>query len=174
MKKHINVEIKAKCNDPEAVHKYLRTKNAQYKGEDHQVDIYFNCESGRLKLRKGNIENSLIFYNRSDQAGPKTSEITMASFNGDLGIDKVLLACLGEKVTVDKKRHIYFIENVKFHIDEVVGLGSFLEIEAIDKDGTLGFDRINEQCHFYLKELQISEADLIDRSYSDMLLVLRD
>lgn len=59
---------------------------------------------------------------------------------------------------------------MKFYLDEVKGLGSFVEIEAIDQDGSLGFDKINEQCHFYVKELGIKDEDLVQVSYSDVLM----
>ena len=34
--------------------------NPKFIGEDNQEDTYFNVAKGRLKLREGNIENSLI------------------------------------------------------------------------------------------------------------------
>jgi adenylate cyclase, class 2 len=71
---------------------------------------------------------------------------------------------------VDKKREIYFIDNVKFHIDEVKGLGTFVEIEAIDKDGTIGKDKLQEQCQSFLELFKIPQTDLISVSYSDLLM----
>ncbi|HFD33211.1 MAG TPA: CYTH domain-containing protein, partial [Gammaproteobacteria bacterium] len=53
-----------------------------------------------------------------------------------------LTAALGIFKIVDKQRRIYFIGNVKFHIDEVKGLGSFVEIEAIDEDGNIGLEKL--------------------------------
>ncbi len=64
----------------------------------------------------------------------------------------------------------YYISNVKFHIDEVPGLGSFVEIEAGNVKVDLSKEQLQEQCDFYLKEFGIKEADLIEVSYSDMLL----
>ncbi len=71
------VEIKAKCNDPQNVHQILKAHNADYKGIDHQVDTYFGVPKGRLKLREGNIENTLIHYHRPNQEGPKTSAVSL-------------------------------------------------------------------------------------------------
>ena len=68
--KHINIEIKAKCFHPQKVEAFLVSVNAVFKGTDLQKDTYFNAPNGRLKLRQGNIENNLIFYNRSDKKGP--------------------------------------------------------------------------------------------------------
>lgn len=70
---YLNVEIKARCRNPEFIRNYLRSKNAKFTGVDKQTDTYFEVSAGRLKLREGNIENNLIFYNRNNQAGPKCS-----------------------------------------------------------------------------------------------------
>jgi adenylate cyclase, class 2 len=71
---------------------------------------------------------------------------------------------------VDKTREIYFIENVKFHLDDVVNLGTFIEIEAIDLDGTIGNATLHEQCERYISLFGIRDSDLVSHSYSDMRL----
>jgi adenylate cyclase class 2 len=60
---------------------------------------------------------------------------------------------------------------VKFHIDEVPGLGSFVEIEAGNILADLGAEKLKSQCDFYMKELGIKPEDLVEISYSDMLLM---
>jgi adenylate cyclase class IV len=69
----LNIEIKAKTSDLEFIRDYLKTNKAEFKGTDFQVDTYFNVSHGRLKLREGNIENNLIYYERQDIAGAKES-----------------------------------------------------------------------------------------------------
>lgn len=171
---HLNVEIKARCTDPAAIRNYLLAHKADFKGTDHQTDTYFNVAHGRLKLRRGNVENSLIHYERSNQSGPKTSAVNMMKLTDGGTLHSVLSSALGIKTEVVKKREIYFIENVKFHIDEVDGLGSFVEIEAIDFDGSIGEEKVRQQCEYYIKELQIQAGDLLTHSYSDMLLASSD
>jgi len=73
---------------------------------------------------------------------------------------------------VKKKREIYFIGNVKFHIDEVESLGNFVEIEASDLYADIAKDELQKQCEFYLKELRIKTEDLVSVSYSDMMFEL--
>ena len=164
----LNVEIKAKCNDPEFIRNYLLSNKADFKGTDEQTDTYFNVPNGRLKLREGNIENNLIFYERTDQAGPKNSHFHLVKVEDAKGLKDVLTKSMGIKVIVKKKREIYYISNVKFHIDEVPGLGSFVEIEAGNMLASLSPGKLKEQCDFYLKELGIIEEDLVERSYSDI------
>ena len=71
---------------------------------------------------------------------------------------------------VEKRRDIYFIDNVKFHLDEVEGLGTFVEIEAIDYDGTIGSEQLLAQCHTFLTLFDIQPDQLVAVSYSDLFL----
>lgn len=169
----LNVEIKAKCQDPSFIRNYLLSGNAVMKGVDEQTDTYFAVPQGRLKLREGNIENYLIFYEREDQPGPKNSHFHLVHVEDAKGLKEVLARSTGVKVVVKKRREIYMIRNVKFHIDIVAGLGSFVEIEAGNMLADLPNDHLKEQCDFYLKEFGINQEDLISVSYSDMLMNLR-
>lgn len=167
---HINIEIKAKSSNSNKVRQILKSKKADFKGVDHQVDTYFKVNLGRLKLREGDIENYLIHYQREDQEGPKQSNVTLLKSPNDPTLKDILMKSLGVLVVVDKQREIYFIENVKFHIDEVKNLGSFIEIEAIDKDGSIGKNKLLQQCKQYMELFGIKDVDLISCSYSDLLL----
>jgi predicted adenylyl cyclase CyaB len=167
---YLNVEIKARCNNPESIRQYLRYHEADFKGTDHQTDTYFNVKRGRLKLREGNIEKNLIYYDRSDLPGVKESHFQLVNVSDAQGLKEMLSKCLGIKIVVRKSREIYFIENVKFHIDEVAGLGSFAEIEASNMYQDKGKEELHEQCNFYLNQFRIRQEDLISNSYSDMLM----
>jgi predicted adenylyl cyclase CyaB len=167
---HLNVEIKAKCADPSFIRNYLLNNGADFKGLDEQTDTYFNVPSGRLKLREGNIENNLIFYTRSNQTGPKSSNFNLVKIEDAKGLKEVLEKSCGVKMIVRKKREIYYIKNVKFHIDEVPALGSFVEIEAGNILVNKTEAELLQQCNFYLKEFGIKEEDLIAGSYSDLLM----
>jgi len=168
------VEIKAQSSQSDEIRRKLLAKNAKFKGTDHQIDTYFNCPNGRLKLRQGNIETTLIHYNRANQAGPKNSQVSLYKpKSDDANLNTVLNNAYGVKVIVDKQREIYFIENVKFHIDTVKGLGHFVEIEAIDEKGEFTSEQLQTQCNFYINYLNIREEDLLEVSYSDMILELK-
>lgn len=166
----INIEIKARSINSDFVRNYLLSNSAEFRGIDEQTDTYFNVPNGRLKLREGNIENNLIFYERDNQSGPKSSHFQLVGVKDPVGLKDALSKANGIKVVVKKKREIYFINNVKFHIDEVPGLGDFIEIEAGNKLADLSENELREQCDFYIRVLRIKEEDLISLSYSDMLL----
>ncbi|NBC10082.1 MAG: CYTH domain-containing protein [Bacteroidetes bacterium] len=166
----INVEIKARSDNPEEIHELLVQQQAEFLGTDKQTDTYFKATKGRLKLREGNIENALIHYYRDNQTGPKRSDVTMYKTANSTELKEVLRPALEVLAVVTKRRSIYFIENVKFHVDEVEELGDFVEIEAIDMDGSIGEEKLYEQCQYYLNLFKIKEEDLVDVSYSDMVL----
>ena len=165
----LNVEIKARTNRGAEIRQILENHQARFVGEDHQIDTYFNVPIGRLKLREGNIENALIHYKRSNQSGPKTSEVLLYKSKPESTLKAILETALGVKGVVDKLRAIYFIENVKFHVDTVQELGSFVEIEAIDREGSIGQAELLQQCQHYMQVLGIAQEDLVAVSYSDLL-----
>jgi predicted adenylyl cyclase CyaB len=163
-------EFKAHCNNIQLAEEKLQTLNPIFIGEDHQIDTYFNVETGRLKLREGNIENTLIYYDRGNTANAKQSNVLLYKPNSTTDLKSILTQVHGIKVVVDKRRKIYFVENVKFHFDTVATLGTFLEVEAIDTDGTIAIEKLQEQCNFYTQFFNIEMNDFIANSYSDLLL----
>jgi len=187
---HVNVEIKARCADPDRARATLLALGARLVGPDDQTDTYFPVPNGRLKLREGQIENNLIFYARPDQDGPKRSDVILFPTRPGSELKDILTAALGTLVVVEKRREIYFVEvadvslpddpsaaerarsreNVKVHLDTVSGLGSFVEIEAIDLDGSLGPALLDAQCRRLMARLAVAESDLVAASYSDLLL----
>lgn len=170
MKTILNIEIKARCPNLERIKKVLETQGADFKGADHQVDTYFKVPHGRLKLRQGKIENSLIYYERKNQKGPKRSLIVLYETNIDsvTNLKEILSKILGVLTEVDKEREIYFIGNIKLHIDKVKQLGNFVEIE-VKKIRGINQDELFKQCQLYLRLLNIPDQDLVSLSYSDMI-----
>ena len=74
---------------------------------------------------------------------------------------------------VVKKREIYFIGNVKIHIDSVDDLGTFVEIEAIGQhDADVGL--LRKQCLELMADFGIDDDQLVSNSYSDMILQLHE
>lgn len=167
---HINYEFKARYGDIDRLEKLLLERKPLFIGLDHQLDTYFNAAHGRLKLREGRIENSLIHYDRVDAAGAKQSNVTLYQHQPDKNLKDALTKALGIKTIVDKQRKIYFIDNVKFHFDQVKDLGSFVEVEAIDKNGSMGIEKLQAQCKEYSNLFGLTTDQFMAESYSDMLL----
>ena len=166
----INIEIKAKCNNHEGIREVLKSRNARFEGKDHQLDTYFRVNEGRLKLREGNIENNLIYYKRENISGPKQSDCQLFPTAPESQIKNILNDSLGVLAVVDKQREIYYLDNIKIHIDVVRDLGNFVEIEASDEWGNVTRDQLHEQCTELMLAMHIDEEDLESRSYSDLIL----
>jgi adenylate cyclase, class 2 len=165
----LNFEFKARTTELDNLEKKLLILNPKFIGEDNQTDTYFNVSKGRLKLREGNIENSLIWYERQNTAGAKQSDVLLYQHIPDKTLKDILSKVHGVNVIVEKKRRIYFIDNVKFHFDTIAGLGTFIEVEAIDSDGSFGIEKLKEQADKYAKFFGIKVEDFIALSYSDMI-----
>ena len=164
------IEMKARCSNPSKIrHLLLQQPNIQFIGVDSQVDTYFKIPSGRLKLREGNIENSLIYYDRENKKDAKKSDVTLYKSTEIASLKAVLVAALPILIVVEKKREIYFIDHIKFHIDTLTSLGSFLEIEVIDANDAMDISEMRQQCERYMKLLDVQKEDLMEHSYSEML-----
>jgi adenylate cyclase class 2 len=164
-----NYEFKARAKDLEGLERKLLELNPVFLGEDHQIDTYFNANSGRFKLREGDIENALIYYERPDTAYAKQSDILLYNHNPGSSLKEILSIVNGIKIIVDKRRRIYFIRNVKFHFDSVKDLGDFVEVEALDEAGNIPSEKLKEQCSYYFSYFGLTESDYINKSYSDLV-----
>jgi adenylate cyclase class IV len=144
---------------------------ARFVGTDLQKDTYYNVAHGRLKLRQGTLESALIHYDCPASADLREGDTGYFSLTGTpielLGA--MLEKAVGTTVVVQKSREIYFIDNVKFHLDAVEGLGSFVEIEALDPDDTSSMEMLSAQCCRYKEALGIRDEDVIRHAYSDLL-----
>lgn len=166
-------EFKARVESLDRFEKLLQTLHPRFAGIDEQTDTYFYVKEGRLKLREGNIENALIFYQREDVASSKLSRVKLYKHAPDSTLKEVLSSSLGVKVVVAKRRKIYFVDQTKIHLDVVKDLGTFLEVEVIDESGNLSPETLREKCNEFLRFFGLSNATLEKRSYSDLLLELQ-
>jgi len=170
MKKR-NVEIKARSSRArhDAIRDTLRCHGAYLDRAEHQIDTYLCCPRGRLKLRELDGDMSLIFYERANQKGPKQSDFSFYRSVHHPDLKAVLERAYGVFVVVDKEREIWRYEHVTIHLDEVKGLGAFVEIEVLDASGEVDLEHLQHRCDTYISLLGISSDDLLETSYSDLL-----
>lgn len=164
-----NIELKARLACLGAARQTAQSIATKEIGLQEQVDTYFHCPNGRLKLRQ--IEHSpaqLVWYARPDEEGPKPSDYRLVPVTNPETLKAALADAYGIWCVVRKRREIYLYHNVRIHLDEVEDLGSFLEFEAV-----LGPNVDDEKGRTQLTDLRqrfsISEADLLAVSYSDLL-----
>lgn len=164
-----NLEIKARCPDLEAARAIAQQLCGGHAEVELQTDTYFHVAHGRLKLRE--IEGRpavLIAYDRPDSSAARTSAYHLVPV-ADAGLLKAALtASLGVRVIVRKRREIYLWHNVRIHLDDVEGLGRFLELEAVFSprdDESVCRSRLEHLC----SALRITSEAQLGPSYGEML-----
>ncbi|MDZ4129856.1 MAG: class IV adenylate cyclase, partial [Hydrogenophaga sp.] len=169
-----NIEIKAayRTENFDLAHEKARILGAAYVGCDHQIDTYFNTQEGRFKLRESSISGAyLIPYVRPNTAeAKKSSYVLIPVAAGDVIKTKELFAALlGIETIVEKMREIYVYQNVRIHMDDVVGLGTFFELEAVyQQDTAEQRTHEEEKVTFLLHEFGVAQNDLLQGSYREM------
>jgi homotetrameric cytidine deaminase len=165
-----NIEIKARDADPARTLELALGLGATDKGVISQRDTYFARARVRLKLREQEPgEDELIEYRRADEAGSRTSSYRRVPVGAAAELREALDAALGTLVVVAKRRRLLLLDNVRIHLDEVEGLGSFMELEAVaaaDSDLAAEHDQVAR----LRAQLEIGDEALVGESYSDLLL----
>ncbi len=134
-----------------------------------QVDTFFNVPHGRLKLRRLSAHHGeLIQYLRPDRAGPKQSNYSVVRTESPDPLRELLARALGVRGEVRKRRWLYLAGQVRIHLDEVEGLGTFLEVEVVLKPGqpVAEGERLAETMRL---RLDVRDEDLIELAYVDLL-----
>ena len=162
------IEIKAKVNSLEPIRDKILSWGTKLQGIYLQTDTYFNTPSDRLKMREveGEPTAKLIYYDREDIPDPKQSDILIIETDEPETLKVILGRSIGVKVTVEKTREIYQHQGTQVHLDEVEGLGTFIEFERPITD--LAEDR--EVLEALMEGLGIRSGDLVTVSYSDLKL----
>ena len=163
-----NIEVKARCVNVQRAEENLNSIGAGLAGTFRQKDTYFKALSGRLKLREiSSDEGQVVYYERSDVAGPKRSDYEVASTSDPLSMRIVLKNIFGISVEVEKTRQVWLWENVRIHLDNVTDLGHFLELEALTEEQGIGESQ--SRIETLMRALEISTDDLVKGSYGDLL-----
>lgn len=162
-----NIEYKAELRDPALARVILRASEATCILTFDQTDTYFRVTDGRLKRRETDDEPpEWIFYQRANQLGPKASEFSILT--DEQARERFGEAALPVWVVVKKRRELWMLANVRIHLDEVEGLGKFLELESLvtrqtpEASAKTALESLRRALHPTLGEP-------IDRSYSDMV-----
>ena len=164
-----NLEIKVRVADLAPARATAARLGARPAGVEVQVDRYYELEGGpRLKLRTvPGRPAELIRYRRLECDAVRTSDYEVTPVR-DAAARRCLVPKTRPVVTVRKRREVLLLDNVRIHLDEVDGLGRFLELEAV-------VDAAHDQaaCRRRVAEitaaLGLREADFIRASYAELL-----
>jgi predicted adenylyl cyclase CyaB len=165
-----NIEIKAQVHNFSKLKDLAQSLSTSPEKLILQKDIFFNVSQGRLKLRIfDDTAGELIYYERSNQAGPKQSNYSITPTTDPLALKTTLDLALKTLGTVKKKRLLYMVNQTRIHLDQVEGLGDFMELEVVMQDEQSMQDG-ETTAKDLMQKLEINEKDLIDRAYLDLLL----
>lgn len=164
-----NIEIKARVRDLAGLRKRVEPLADNGPRTLHQEDTFFLCPNGRLKLRRlSQQEGELIAYRRSDSVEPRESDYVISATSEPDRLAEALTRALGIRGVVRKRRTLFLVGQTRVHLDEVEGLGAFLELEVVlrpEQSPSEGRRTARE----LMARLEIEEGDLVGQAYIDLL-----
>lgn len=164
-----NIEIKAQIESVEALLPRASAIANEGPFEILQDDTFFTCETGRMKLRAfSKDEGELIFYQRSNQRGPKESFYVRSPTSSPATLREALTHAYGQAGRVQKHRTLFIVGRTRVHLDQVKHLGHFLELEVVLQEGEAPEVGIQE-AHSLMARLGVEPSQLIEGAYVDLL-----
>ena len=180
----IEVEVKAKIKDFNSVKRMLNKINAEKSHVEHQEDSYFNSPlkdfaktDEALRIREVTIDNKsetfITYKGPKIDAQSKTREEIEVGIEDSKKVAKIFKHLGFKKASnVIKNRTIYNLNNYIISLDEVEGLGPYMEIETDLEDGSEFKEELNKIFDIF-KKLGINDG--FERtSYLELLENLKD
>ncbi|MBC7117953.1 MAG: class IV adenylate cyclase [Methanobacteriaceae archaeon] len=170
----IEVEVKAKANP--IIKKKLEFIGAQKIRTEKQEDIYFNAPhkdfkvtDEALRIRKTPTKTLLTYKGPKIDEKSKTRQEIETEIPNPQKMTKIL-ECLGFKKAykVVKEREIYQLDDFTVTIDNVKGLGTYIEIEKDIKENE-DYDETLQKIFKIYKKLGIRKG-FQRKSYLELLL----
>lgn len=140
----MNIEIKARVPNPARLHTLAAALSHAAGTLLCQEDTFFHIPQGRLKLR------------------------TLAPTPTPAALKATLAAALGVRGVVRKQRWLYLVGQTRVHVDEVEGLGTFVELEWVMQPVQTHAEGAHVVAEL-MQRLEIAEAELIAEAYIDLL-----
>jgi predicted adenylyl cyclase CyaB len=164
-----NIEIKARARNFAELRRGAEALSDSPAQVIPQEDTFFTTTRGRLKLRQlAPDHGQLVYYERTDASGPKRSNYSIFETGDPVGLKNTLSLALGVRGVVRKKRTLYLVGQTRVHLDEVEGLGEFMELEVVLRPG-----QSDEEGQAIARDLMarlgVAEEDLLECAYMDLL-----
>jgi predicted adenylyl cyclase CyaB len=161
-----NVEIKARVNGWDELHQQSAALAGRGPEKLEQEDIFFAVPRGRLKLRTQNGKAELIYYFRENTPVPRESSYLVIPIPDPAAARKMLALVHGQRGIIRKTRWLYLAGQTRIHLDRVEGLGDFLELEVVLRDGQ-SLEEGTAIAQSLMRRLKIRNNQLVDRAYID-------
>ena len=164
-----NIEIKAHARNFDEIRRRAEALSDQPVEVIPQEDTFFHTLQGRLKLRllSGN-QGQLIYYTRPDQEGPKRSDYHISHTSDPANLKRVLALAYGIRGVVRKTRYLYLVGQTRVHLDDVEGLGQFMELEVVMQDGQSDAEG-QAIAEGLMARLGVEKSDLLEGAYMDLI-----
>jgi len=169
---NVEIEVKAKIRDIEKVRQRLKKIGAKYLGTVKHIDTYFLIKptdrfkrAPRLRIRQDLIsqKSRLEYHEPKDQLTTHEFELKI----DDAKTAETILKKLGfsRETVIQKTRLEYKLGRFNIVLDDVKGLGKFIEVEIINGQRAASKKRIFE----FLDELGIDRKNVMDNGYLYMV-----
>ena len=164
-----NVEIKARVDSLAAIEPLAAALSGQEPVFIDQDDTFFACANGRLKLRAfADGSGELIFYQRADDSGPKESFYVISPTDAPDSLRETLTLAYGAAGRVKKHRTLFMAGRTRIHLDRVEGLGEFLELEVVLREGESAQAGM-EEARTLMAGLGVGPQQLLSGAYVDLM-----
>jgi predicted adenylyl cyclase CyaB len=164
-----NIEIKARLRDFDEIRRRAKELSDTSVEVIPQEDTFFNTSQGRLKLRViSQDQGQLIYYTRPDQEGPKRSDYHISLTSDPENLKRVLELAFGIRGVVRKTRYLYQVGQTRVHLDDVEGLGQFMELEVVLREGQSDAEG-QSIAEGLIAVLGVERGDLLEGAYMDLL-----
>ena len=164
-----NIEIKARVSNLAELRRRAEEISDTPVEVIPQEDTFFHTPKGRLKLRQLQPDRAqLVYYERPNQDGPKRSNYQLFETDNPEGLKTTLQLALGVRGVVRKTRYLYLAGQTRIHLDDVEGLGTFMELEVVLADGQTDAEG-QSVAEGLMEKLGIRPEDLLEGAYMDLL-----
>jgi predicted adenylyl cyclase CyaB len=164
-----NIEIKARVRDMAGLRARAEALSDTPVQVIPQEDTFFHTPKGRLKLRQLQPDQAqLVYYERPDQDGPKRSNYFIYATSDPQGLLTTLTMALGVRGVVRKTRYLYLCGQTRIHLDDVEGLGQFMELEVVLQEGQSDAEG-QSVAEELMARLGVQKEDLLEGAYMDLL-----
>ena len=160
-----DVTQKARLANADVIASVLIAMGASFVGEDHQYDIYFQVQNGKLKCRHGTLGTLITHYERIAVGPLEKTHVYRYDVNPSEAEVQQLFST-GERIGETQKiRKQYQFQNVTVHLDELPNGENYIEVEAKDYSNSFSEEDLQSQCKDLFEKLGIASVDLMQTGY---------
>ena len=174
------IEVEVKVRDWGNVEKQINALGGVLLGVEEHFDVYFNHSSRdfrntdeALRLRKMSSRVELTYKGPRVGSISKTrEEITLRVSDFDMCREMLKKLSFREVVEVFKVRRTYRLNGFKINLDNVMGLGRYVEVE-VEAPSISDVPNVEGRVKELLEKLGFHKEQFIRKSYLELILESR-